>query len=48
MTEKIIAFDLGSNSIGATIRNPYEEEQFEKAIVTTFETGVGKDTTSGQ
>lgn len=45
---KIIAFDLGSNSIGAIIRNPYEEEQFEKAIVTTFETGVGKDSNSGQ
>jgi len=40
---KIISFDLGSNSIGATIRNPFEEEQFEKAIVVTFDTGVGKD-----
>jgi CRISPR-associated endonuclease Csn1 len=45
---KIIAFDLGSNSIGATIRNPFEEEQFEKAIVVTFDTGVAKDSTSGQ
>lgn len=49
MTEnKIVALDLGSNSIGATIRNPFEENQLEKAIVITFETGVGKDSTSGQ
>ncbi|HEU4573360.1 MAG TPA: HNH endonuclease domain-containing protein [Chitinophagaceae bacterium] len=39
---QILALDLGSNSIGAVIRNPSEENQF-KATVTTFETGVGKD-----
>lgn len=46
--QKILALDLGSNSIGAVIRNPLEENQFEKATVITFDTGVGKDTTSGQ
>lgn len=46
--QKILALDLGSNSIGAIIRNPTEENQFENATVITFDTGVGKDTTSGQ
>ncbi len=43
MRQKILSLDLGSNSIGAIIRNPSEEDQFEKATVITFETGVGKD-----
>ena len=38
-----LSLDLGSNSIGAVIRNLLEENQFEKTLVTTFETGVGKD-----
>ncbi|MDQ6755891.1 MAG: hypothetical protein M3004_03060 [Bacteroidota bacterium] len=45
---KTLSLDLGSNSIGATIRNLAEENQFEKTTVITFETGVAKDTTSGQ
>jgi len=40
---QVISFDLGSNSIGAVIRNLTEENQFEKATLITFETGVGKD-----
>jgi CRISPR-associated endonuclease Csn1 len=40
---KILSLDLGSNSIGAAIRNLAEENQFEKTTVITFETGVGKD-----
>ncbi len=43
MEQKILALDLGSNSIGAAIRNPSDENQFEHATVLTFETGVGKD-----
>ncbi len=43
MTEKILSLDLGSNSIGATIRDLSEEPQFVKTAVITFETGVGKD-----
>ncbi|RTL51490.1 MAG: hypothetical protein EKK39_07715 [Sphingobacteriales bacterium] len=39
----ILALDLGSNSIGAVIRNIEAENQFENATVVTFETGVGKD-----
>lgn len=39
----ILALDLGSNSIGAVIRNLNEDNQFEKATLVTFETGVGKD-----
>jgi CRISPR-associated endonuclease Csn1 len=46
--QKIISFDLGTNSIGAIIRNPLEENQFEHASVITFETGVDKDSTSGK
>lgn len=46
--QKVLALDLGTNSIGAVIRNPLEENQFENATVITFDTGVGKDTTSGQ
>ncbi|MFN3940319.1 MAG: hypothetical protein ACK4IY_07010, partial [Chitinophagales bacterium] len=40
---RILSLDLGSNSIGAVIRNLSDETQFEKATVITFETGVGKD-----
>ncbi|KAA9038730.1 hypothetical protein FW778_14395 [Ginsengibacter hankyongi] len=40
---QILSLDLGSNSIGAVVRNAIEENQFGKATVTTFETGVGKD-----
>lgn len=43
MTQKILALDLGSNSIGASIRNSFDEDQFKKTTVITFETGVGKD-----
>ena len=43
MENKILSLDLGTNSIGATIRNLTEENQFEKTTVITFETGVGKD-----
>ncbi|MGC8751621.1 type II CRISPR RNA-guided endonuclease Cas9 [Hydrotalea sp.] len=39
----ILALDLGSNSIGAVIRNIDEDTQFKKATVITFQTGVGKD-----
>jgi len=45
---QILSLDLGSNSIGASIRNISEENQFENVTVITFETGVGKDSTSGQ
>lgn len=48
LENKVLALDLGSNSIGAVIRNLNEDNQFEKATVVTFETGVGKDTTNGQ
>lgn len=42
--EKTLALDLGSNSIGWNIRDiSFPEEQFRKAGVVTFETGVGKD-----
>ena len=40
---QILALDLGSNSIGAIIRNLSEDNQFVKSTVITFETGVGKD-----
>lgn len=43
MIQKILALDLGSNSIGATIRNLSEANQFEKTTVITFKTGVEKD-----
>ena len=44
MSKKILGLDLGTNSSGWTIRNPYlEESQFEKYGVNTFQTGVGKD-----
>lgn len=42
-SEKILSLDLGSNSVGAIIRNKLTKNQFEKAIVTIFETGVAKD-----
>lgn len=41
---KILSLDLGSNSIGATIRDLSDREtQFKQTTVITFETGVGKD-----
>jgi|GEM_PF-158577 len=44
MEQKILALDLGSNSIGGTIREISDREnQFKKTTVITFETGVGKD-----
>ncbi len=44
MEQKILALDLGSNSIGGTIRDLLDKEnQFKKTTVITFETGVGKD-----
>ena len=44
MEQKILALDLGSNSIGGTIRDVADKEnQFKKTTVITFETGVGKD-----
>ena len=44
MDQKILALDLGSNSIGGTIRDLSDREnQFKKTTVITFETGVGKD-----
>src|SRR6185312_16142801 len=44
MENKILSVDLGSNSIGATIRDLSDKEnQFKKTTVITFKTGVGKD-----
>lgn len=44
MENKILALDLGSNSIGGTIRDlSNKENQFIKTTVITFETGVRKD-----
>lgn len=43
MIQKILSLDLGSNSIGAIIRDLAEENQFVKSTVVTFETGVEKD-----
>ena len=44
MENKILSLDLGSNSIGATIRDLSDKEnQFKKTTVITFETGVGRD-----
>ncbi|MBS1641624.1 MAG: hypothetical protein JST94_08040 [Bacteroidetes bacterium] len=44
MEQKILALDLGSNSIGGTIRDLTDRKnQFKKTTVITFETGVGKD-----
>lgn len=44
MENKILSLDLGSNSIGATIRDLTDSEnQFYNTTVITFETGVGKD-----
>jgi CRISPR-associated endonuclease Csn1 len=40
---QVLSLDLGSNSIGAVIRDTMQQNQFEKATVITFETGVGKD-----
>jgi len=44
MENKILSLDLGSNSIGATLRDLTDKEnQFKKTTVITFDTGVGKD-----
>lgn len=44
MENKILALDLGSNSIGGSIRDLSERDnQFKSTSVITFETGVGKD-----
>lgn len=42
--EKTLAFDLGSNSIGWTLRDAsFEKDQFKKSGVITFNAGVGKE-----
>lgn len=49
MEQKILALDLGSNSIGGTIRDLNDKEnQFKKTTVITFETGVKKDDKTGK
>lgn len=43
MEKKTLALDLGTNSIGWTIRDTYQNEQFVKSGVLTFNQGVGEE-----